>query len=182
MFDNIGGKIKTLASVIAWLGIIVSVIIGIMLMSTAEEFIIAGLIIAIVGSISSWIGSFLLYGFGELVENSAIIAQKHNMGFSESKIFNTTKHEENTDDNTNEEIPDADASCNIETEEEKFLTDKEKQELYVEARIKMQRGSGFSNARFYMEAEKIFTDLSDYKDSVTLLQECKNKITELKKK
>ena len=31
MFDNIGGKIKTLASVITWLGIVGSVIIGIIL-------------------------------------------------------------------------------------------------------------------------------------------------------
>ena len=52
MFDNIGGKIKTLASIIAWLGIIVSVIIGIILMISAEEFGFAGLIIVIVGSIS----------------------------------------------------------------------------------------------------------------------------------
>ena len=88
MFDNIGGKIKTLASVITWLGIVGSVIIGIILMATAEELIFAGIIIAIVGSISSWIGSFLLYGFGELVENSAIIAQKTNVNLTESKVSN----------------------------------------------------------------------------------------------
>ena len=93
MFDNIGGKIKTLASIIAWLGIIVSVIIGIILMISAEEFGFAGLIIVIVGSISSWIRSFLLYGFGELVENSAIIAQKSNMVSSESKVSNTAGYE-----------------------------------------------------------------------------------------
>ena len=88
MFDNIGGKIKTLASVITWLGIVGSVIIGIILMATAEELIFAGIIIAIVGSISSWIGSFLLYGFGELVENSAIIAQKINVNLTKSKVSN----------------------------------------------------------------------------------------------
>ena len=93
MFDNIGGKIKTLASVITWLGIVGSVIIGIILMATAEELIFAGIIIAIVGSISSWIGSFLLYGFGELVENSAIIAQKTNVNLTKSKISNTVGYE-----------------------------------------------------------------------------------------
>ena len=93
MFDNIGGKIKTLASVITWLGIVGSVIIGIILMATAEELIFAGIIIAIVGSISSWIGSFLLYGFGELVENSAIIAQKTDVNLTKSKVSNVVGYE-----------------------------------------------------------------------------------------
>ena len=83
MFNNIGGKIKTLASVITWLGIGLSVIIGIVLMVMAEELILIGLIVAILGSIFSWIGSFLIYGFGELIENSSIIAKKANMSFSE---------------------------------------------------------------------------------------------------
>lgn len=95
MFDNIGGKIKTLASVIAWLGIVCSVIIGIVFIATAEKLIFAGIIIAIVGSISSWVGSFLLYGFGELVDNSAIIARKSNVNFLNSKLSNTVGCEGN---------------------------------------------------------------------------------------
>lgn len=94
MFDNIGGKIKKLASFIAWLGIIISIIIGIAFMATDEELFLVGLIIAIIGGVSSWVGSFLLYGFGELVENSSIIAQKRNENFHESKVSNTTKYEE----------------------------------------------------------------------------------------
>ena len=35
-----------------------------------------GILIFIVGSLLSWIGSFFTYGFGELVENSAKIAEK----------------------------------------------------------------------------------------------------------
>lgn len=91
MFNNIGGKIKSLASVLAWFGIGFSVIIGIVLIAADEELFLVGLIVAVLGSISSWIGSFLIYGFGELVENSAIIAQKTNMSFSEIKVsgFNT---------------------------------------------------------------------------------------------
>ena len=93
MFDNIGGKIKTLASVIAWMGIIISIITGITLMATAEELVLIGIIIAILGSFFSWIGSFLLYGFGELVENSAIIAQKPDVKDSILKGSDTVRFE-----------------------------------------------------------------------------------------
>lgn len=100
MFNNIGGKIKSLAAVVAWFGIGFSVIIGIVLIAAAEELFLIGLIVAVLGSISSWIGSFLIYGFGELVENSAIIAQKTNTGFSEIKVSGFNTGEEITNQST----------------------------------------------------------------------------------
>ena len=39
-------------------------------------YLVVGILIFIVGSLVSWIGSFFTYGFGELVENSAKIAEK----------------------------------------------------------------------------------------------------------
>ena len=77
MFDNIGGKIKTTATVICWIGITISILIGLVRLAEAEEnsataFI--GVLIMFVGSLTSWIGSFLLYGFGQLVENSDNLA------------------------------------------------------------------------------------------------------------
>ncbi|MBR4120296.1 MAG: hypothetical protein IKT95_00910 [Spirochaetales bacterium] len=71
MFENIGGKIKGLAKVICWIGIICCVIIGIIAIS--EDDGLAGVIIIVAGSLLSWVGSFVLYGFGELVENSSAI-------------------------------------------------------------------------------------------------------------
>ena len=84
MFNNIGGKIKGLAKVLCWVGIIVSVLVGILLIAspsggsgysgfTDSATIVLGILTIIVGSISSWVGSFVLYGFGELVENSSAI-------------------------------------------------------------------------------------------------------------
>lgn len=84
MFNNIGRKIKVLASIIAWIGIIASIIVGVnfIVQSTDDIFadipytlITLGIGIMIVGSLLSWLSSFLLYGFGELIENSAIIAK-----------------------------------------------------------------------------------------------------------
>ncbi len=68
--DSIGSKIKALAQVLTWVGILCSVILGIILMATDESLIFSGLIIAILGSLSSWVSSFVLYGFGQLIENT----------------------------------------------------------------------------------------------------------------
>lgn len=86
MFNNIGGKIKGLAKFICWLGIIVSVLVGIILIIgatnrngyysyTDTNMVITGVIVIVMGSILSWIGSFVLYGFGELVENSSKLVE-----------------------------------------------------------------------------------------------------------
>ena len=72
MFTNIGGKIKTTAAVCCWIVIIASVISGIAMMFNDVPG--AGLLTIIVGPLVGWLSSFMLYGFGELVENSCIMA------------------------------------------------------------------------------------------------------------
>ncbi|MBQ6672275.1 MAG: hypothetical protein IKR80_03925 [Spirochaetales bacterium] len=95
MFNNIGGKIKGLAKFMCWLGIILSVIIGVIMIIAAASSrsytfdsygekitlstggsIVAGILIIVFGSLASWIGSFFMYGFGELVENSKKVADR----------------------------------------------------------------------------------------------------------
>ena len=81
MFNNIGGKIKGLAAFICWLGIIGSVLGGVGLMMIGDElFIIIGIVVAAIGSLFSWIGSFVLYGYGQLIYNSDIIAKNTQNG------------------------------------------------------------------------------------------------------
>ena len=71
MFNNIGSKIKTLAKVICWLGIIISVIAGIFgIINGTEQSFVSGVITIIFGSLASWLGSFFAYGFGQLIENT----------------------------------------------------------------------------------------------------------------
>ena len=67
MFENIGEKIKTLATVISILGIGISCIYGLALIG--QKFG-AGILVAGIGSLISWISSFALYGFGELIETN----------------------------------------------------------------------------------------------------------------
>lgn len=80
MFNNIGRKIKTFAKVMCWIGIIASVVAGLVMIATSFSSdapaagIVAGILTAVMGSLFSWVGSFMLVGFGELVENTAEIA------------------------------------------------------------------------------------------------------------
>ncbi len=71
MFENIDSKIKALAQFLCWCGIGVSVLAGI-IMCFMEELILVGILTLVIGSLASWAGAFLLYGFGELIEYQKI--------------------------------------------------------------------------------------------------------------
>ena len=80
MFNNIGRKIKVTAKVFCWIGIIASVLGGVGMIAVSltgyapVTGILSGVGVALLGSLLSWVGSFLAVGFGELIENSAEIA------------------------------------------------------------------------------------------------------------
>ena len=74
MFTNIGGKIKALAEALCYIGIVAASITGMIMFSKASAGI--GVLIIVGGSLVSWVGGFFAYGFGELIENSAILAEK----------------------------------------------------------------------------------------------------------
>ena len=89
MYTNVGKKIKTLAKVLAWIGIIASVIGGIVMMTAGVNItdfsgrtssasgVVPGLIMMVVGAVGSWLGSLCLYGFGELVDKVTAIAENN---------------------------------------------------------------------------------------------------------
>lgn len=70
MYDNIGSKIKGLSVTVAVVTAIACIITGIVLMCIGDALFISGLLIAVIGSFSAWISSWLLYGFGELIEQT----------------------------------------------------------------------------------------------------------------
>ena len=73
MFSNIGEKIKVLAVVCTIIGCVLSVVIAIV--CWCSEIVWAGFVALILGCLVSWIGSFLLYGFGELIVQTNIVAR-----------------------------------------------------------------------------------------------------------
>lgn len=78
MFNNVGGKIKGLAKVLTLIGIIGSIITGGLMVDAVDDDIavFVSLGVTIFGCLMSWIGSFLLYGFGQLIENTDILVKQ----------------------------------------------------------------------------------------------------------
>ena len=70
MFDNIGGKLKGVAVLSTILGIIGSILLGIVVFATFGELWYYGLFIIIVGCLGYWISSLGMYGIGQVVENT----------------------------------------------------------------------------------------------------------------
>ena len=73
MYENIGRKIKIVAKVLCWIGIIAFIIKG---LNVVDDDIFLGFFYLLVGPLASWIGSFITYGFGQLVENSDILVEQ----------------------------------------------------------------------------------------------------------
>lgn len=76
MYDNIGYKIKNLAMAIAFFISLFS--LGIGLFYCFQISILKGLLIIIISPIFAWIGSFILYGFGHLIENTDKLVEGKN--------------------------------------------------------------------------------------------------------
>ena len=89
MFTDIGRKIKGYAKAVCLVGVILSVILGISTIvggakllehSVTEDqgitAIVSGCLTIVGGALASWVGSFLLYGFGELIDRAVSIDKK----------------------------------------------------------------------------------------------------------
>ena len=74
MYDNIGSKIKTLAKILFFIMAILSIVIGIVFLSQNKNLHIQGITILILGPIIAWISTWLLYGYGEIIEKTCEIA------------------------------------------------------------------------------------------------------------
>ena len=92
MYDNIGGKIKGLAKATFIVEAIASVIAGIALGIATEEWWCA--LILFCGPIVAWVSSWLLYGFGEIIDQLCDIEQNTRGGQSKTKIKETAEKAE----------------------------------------------------------------------------------------
>lgn len=81
MFNNIGKKIKGFAVFVAIVGMIIPILggLGFIIAGAASNNIalpLLGILIAVVGSIMSWMSTWLLYGYGEIVDKTSSIDKK----------------------------------------------------------------------------------------------------------
>lgn len=84
MFSDIGAKIKLWAKVICWASMGLFILIGLVSISEGmaksnTSSILAGFLAMFLGSGLSWVGSFFIYGFGQLIENTdKLVEMKQN--------------------------------------------------------------------------------------------------------
>ena len=82
MFTNIGNKIRTLAKVLCIIGIVLAALSGLIMMisgismlgysytaGAGVALIFGGLVSAALGALLAWVGSFVLYGYGQLIHS-----------------------------------------------------------------------------------------------------------------
>ncbi len=83
MFNNIGGKIKLLAKITFISGSILSFITFIALLSIEAEILWPFAILSLFfGPVLFWIDSWFVYGFGEVIENTANVSNESRNIFS----------------------------------------------------------------------------------------------------
>lgn len=101
MFEDIGNKIKILAKAICIMGVVASSIYGLFIASNNKVSL--GIIIIVIGALVSWVGTFALYGFGELIDQTTQINKKLNrIGDNIARTSINTYHpEEKADEFSN---------------------------------------------------------------------------------
>ena len=70
MYRHVGRKIMVVAKIFAWIGIIACILGGLGMMAMNSDLAIPGIVLAVVGSLLSWVNSFVLCGFGQLIDNT----------------------------------------------------------------------------------------------------------------
>lgn len=85
MYENIGEKIKILSKIIFYIQAIGSAIGGlaVMTMDANEETVLIGLLLLFLGPVLAWVSSWVLYGFGQLIDNTDKLVE-----FNEKKFDN----------------------------------------------------------------------------------------------
>ena len=75
MFEEPGYKLKTVAKILCWLGIIGTVIAAVTLGKDryGDFDLLSFLLILIIGCVTSYISSLVLYGFGEMIESTSSV-------------------------------------------------------------------------------------------------------------
>ena len=91
MFNNIEKKIKGLAKVLFIVGMLVSILLGIIFIAT--DMVVVGLVLIFVGLPLSLISSWLIYGFGELIENTGVDGNYKNANTMNSTVRNIVVNE-----------------------------------------------------------------------------------------
>lgn len=160
MFDNIGEKIKALAMVVCWVGIACSVACGVIVaIGVGGIGVLLFLLIAVLGSFACWVGSLLFYGFGELVTNSAIIAENSKLSKKSKPVKEVKKVNAVAEDSTLNIIDEEDelkAFLKQLFEDEKISQSDYDNKLDELNFMEFQYSKGYISENEYFEKRKVF--------------------------
>lgn len=164
MFENIGSKIKTLAKVLCWIGIIASVITAIVLW--ADELVGIGFIVLVGGSLLSWIGSFFAYGFGELVSNVNMMNNLMNGKEIEASTEIISRHEEKSETEETVNLPELSKEQCI----EQISSMRQQINMLSDKRDELGWGDREEKEKIQSEIDKVLAKLNDVKKVLEKLQ------------
>ncbi|MBR3879957.1 MAG: hypothetical protein IKJ24_07570 [Clostridia bacterium] len=94
MYNNVGSKVKTFASISCIIGIIASIITGVTTIIAGN--VLGGFLTCAIGAFASWIASLALYAIGHTAENTDMILKR---------LKNIDTNQTNSSINENIEIP-----------------------------------------------------------------------------
>ena len=103
MFNDVGSTLKGIGRVFCIIGIIVWIILG--LITIVRGLVLPGLLIAALGSFTSWVSCMALYAIGESAENTEIILQKIKTIEDKSPKMDSTPTPPSTEDKNAPNIP-----------------------------------------------------------------------------
>lgn len=90
MFDNISCKIKAIAWIEFVVGVIASLISGIVMMFLGNWFVLYGGLCIVLGCFVAFVLAVLIYGFGELIERTVRIEYLVGRGVFKNLHINTS--------------------------------------------------------------------------------------------
>lgn len=158
MFKNIGGKIKTLAVILTVIDIIGSIVGGIVLIDMDEGL---GATVIVVGILFSWINSFFIYGFGELIENTQKI-ERNTSSLGKTGTYNIKPQGNQVVSGINQK------SSQFTNMSQKCGTEQDKETLYQFAVEQIEK-------KCYKFSYDALKRIRGYKDSEELLKQIEDK-------
>lgn len=168
MFDNPGRKIQDIARVLFWLeiigGVILGVVFGIATGDAVGFLVFFGILIAT--SVTAYITYLFLIAFGELVENSTIMA---------NDVLKRKNADKADAEPAEEEIREELATTSETAEKYKQISDmnvSNQEKLYQFAIARIEAGEKFDLENAVRNLETI----PGYKDADELLQQCKESL------
>ena len=97
MFKNVGWTIKNIAVFSLVFGIIAALIVGIIVLSDEEPWIRITVVFG--GSFEVWVTSVLIYGFGQIVENTdKLVAEKYKSSADDNEEAESMGSKESNDE------------------------------------------------------------------------------------